>query len=89
VENAESIIQSKQSMNQCVFCGHVAELVYVHGHYQCPVCKTNAMPCCDSDNCDTNALLKNNEGFKLQSRKLSGSNPKLIYPDRSSGSNNH
>jgi hypothetical protein len=29
----------------------------VHGHYQCSVCGTNAMPCCDGDNCDTNLLL--------------------------------
>lgn len=34
-------------------------LVHVHGHYQCPVCHTNALPCCDGDNCDTNLLLKN------------------------------
>jgi len=47
-------------MSQCIFCGQLVELVHVHGHYQCPVCKTNAMPCCDGDNCDTNVLLKNN-----------------------------
>ena len=51
-------------MRQCNFCGQQVELVHVHGHYQCPVCKTNAMPCCDGDNCDTNVLLKNNEGSK-------------------------
>jgi len=28
------------------------QLIVVHGHYQCPVCKTNALPCCDGDNCD-------------------------------------
>ena len=42
---------------QCLFCGHVVQLVHVHGHYQCPVCFTNAMPCCDGDNCSTNNLL--------------------------------
>ena len=47
------------SMQQCLFCGHVVTLVHVHGHYQCPVCHTNALPCCDGDNCDTNLLLKN------------------------------
>jgi len=51
-------------MSQCIFCGQQVELVHVHGHYQCPVCKTNAMPCCDGDNCDTNVLLKNNEDPK-------------------------
>ena len=28
---------------------------------QCAACKTNAMPCCDSDNCDSNVLPVNNE----------------------------
>lgn len=53
------------STSQCCFCGQQVDMVHVHGHYQCPVCKTNAMPCCDGDNCDTNILLKpgdENEG---------------------------
>jgi hypothetical protein len=41
----------------CLFCGHRVQLIHVHGHYQCPVCHTNALPCCDGDNCDTNYLL--------------------------------
>jgi hypothetical protein len=40
----------------CLFCGSNIQLVFVHGHYQCPVCKTNALPCCDGDNCN-NAFL--------------------------------
>ncbi|HMO34028.1 MAG TPA: hypothetical protein PKE63_02950 [Lacibacter sp.] len=43
-------------MQQCLFCVHTVALVHVHGHYQCPVCGTNALPCCDGDNCDTNLL---------------------------------
>ena len=42
----------------CSFCGHIVQLVHVHGHYQCPVCKTNALPCCDGDNCETNLFLQ-------------------------------
>lgn len=42
---------------QCLFCGYWVQLVHVHGHYQCPVCFTNALPCCDGDNCHTNSLL--------------------------------
>ena len=53
-------------MGQCIFCGQQVELVHVHGHYQCPVCKTNAMPCCDGDNCDTNVLLKKDEDIRNQ-----------------------
>ena len=80
-------------MNQCIFCGQQVDMVHVHGHYQCPVCKTNAMPCCDGDNCDTNVLLKNSEDPKplqrSRSDKLRTSNIKLINPDSSSGSNYH
>ena len=44
-------------MQSCQFCGHPAPLIHVHGHYQCSVCGTNALPCCDGDNFDTNLLL--------------------------------
>ncbi len=47
-----------QPFQQCLFCGQPVTLVHVHGHYQCPVCHTNALPCCDGDNCDTNLLLQ-------------------------------
>jgi len=43
----------------CLFCGNHIQLVFVHGHYQCPVCKTNALPCCDGDNCN-NAYITDN-----------------------------
>jgi len=41
----------------CQFCGNLSTLVHVHGHYQCSVCGTNALPCCDGDNCHTNEQL--------------------------------
>jgi hypothetical protein len=47
-------------MQRCFFCQQEIVPVHVHGHYQCPVCHTNMMPCCDGDNCDTNLLLQNN-----------------------------
>jgi hypothetical protein len=45
----------------CLFCGNIVQLIHVHGHYQCPVCKTNALPCCDGDNCETNYTLLQSE----------------------------
>ena len=42
----------------CFFCNQWVELIHVHGHYQCPVCNTNALPCCDGDICETNYLLQ-------------------------------
>lgn len=58
----------------CLFCGHTVQLVHVHGHYQCPVCFTNALPCCDGDNCDTNHLLLPSDQEKSHPEKQDGSN---------------
>lgn len=57
---------------QCLFCGHMVQLVYVHGHYQCPACFTNALPCCDGDNCSTNHLLAQEKDLKID-EELTGS----------------
>ncbi|MDX1936667.1 MAG: hypothetical protein SFU21_06105 [Flavihumibacter sp.] len=43
--------------HHCYFCNYTGIPVHVHGHYQCAVCHTNILPCCDGDNCDTNQLL--------------------------------
>lgn len=61
-------------MQQCLFCGKTVELIHVHGHYQCPVCKTNALPCCDGDNCDTNELFRMEERAKSKV-KIQNSDP--------------
>lgn len=34
---------------QCPYCGSAQGFVYVHGHYQCHVCKQNVMPCCGGE----------------------------------------
>ena len=47
---------------KCIFCGADVALVHVHGHYQCPACKTNALPCCDGDTC-SNFLLAGEQGI--------------------------
>ena len=66
----------------CHFCGHLVALVHVHGHYQCPVCHTNALPCCDGDNCDTNLLFKQpiSENVSLQEANLTLSTLNIKLP---------
>ena len=32
---------------RCPACGHFAPMIWVHGHGQCAVCRTNIAPCCD------------------------------------------
>jgi hypothetical protein len=67
---AVRILISGMQPQQCLFCGHIVQLVHVHGHYQCPVCTTNALPCCDGDNCNTNQLLAiQNEAIHRQQVK--------------------
>jgi hypothetical protein len=53
--------------------------VHVHGHYQCPVCHTNILPCCDGDNCDTNLLLqaKNEDKTVIAAEKSVSSSDRI------------
>jgi hypothetical protein len=55
----------------CHFCGYPLQLIHVHGHYQCNVCGTNALPCCDGDNCHTNEQLKQDENIARQEENYS------------------
>ena len=44
----------------CPYCGQSSETVFVHGHEQCVVCKTNVEPCCQGEvmSNDRNTRLK-------------------------------
>ena len=33
----------------CPYCGQSSQTVFVHGHEQCVVCKTNVEPCCQGE----------------------------------------
>jgi hypothetical protein len=48
-------------------------MVQVHGHYQCPVCKTNALPCCDGDDCN-NFLLNGEISVMMKKDRETGTN---------------
>lgn len=36
-------------MEICPVCLQETEPIYVHGHYQCSVCGTNIVPCCNGE----------------------------------------
>jgi len=48
-------IENKPSSNSpakgkvCSYCGQSSQTVFVHGHEQCVVCKTNVEPCCQGE----------------------------------------
>ena len=45
IENKPSSFNhSKEKV--CSYCGQSSQTVFVHGHEQCVVCKTNVEPCC-------------------------------------------
>jgi predicted molibdopterin-dependent oxidoreductase YjgC len=37
---------NKSKGKVCPYCGQSSQTVFVHGHEQCLVCKTNVEPCC-------------------------------------------
>ena len=51
----------------CLFCGNTVQLIYVHGHYQCAACKTNALPCCDGDHWNNSFLTEVEKADKQDS----------------------
>jgi hypothetical protein len=36
----------------CPWCRHETEIVWVHGHGQCIICKINIDECCRGEQCD-------------------------------------
>ena len=40
-------------MTRCPRCQSEVSLIFVHGHYQCPVCKSNVDDCCQGEVCQT------------------------------------
>jgi hypothetical protein len=42
---------SQPILDRCLYCGHSAELIWVHGHGQCSNCGINTEECCRGENC--------------------------------------
>lgn len=45
----------------CPYCGQLTKIVWVHGHGQCMICKTNFDECCRGEN---NSVDENNENVE-------------------------
>jgi hypothetical protein len=41
----------QKAENRCLYCGHEAELIWVHGHGQCSNCGINTEECCRGEHC--------------------------------------
>ena len=45
------LTQRGMMMTRCPRCQSEVSLVFVHGHYQCPMCKSNVDDCCQGEVC--------------------------------------
>ncbi len=43
--------ENHSEKRRCIYCGHEAELVWVHGHGQCSHCGINTQECCQGEQC--------------------------------------
>jgi hypothetical protein len=41
-----NLTEMKNNLCKCNYCGQDLEIVWVHGHGQCAVCKINIEECC-------------------------------------------
>jgi ribosomal protein L37AE/L43A len=45
-KNDEEIRKKIEKLQVCPYCQSAVELIWVHGHYQCPKCKYVVTSCC-------------------------------------------
>jgi len=38
-----------EELKVCPYCQNLVDLVWVHGHYQCPACKNIVIGCCGDE----------------------------------------
>jgi hypothetical protein len=45
----------------CPWCGHISQIIWVHGHGQCGICNINTEECCRGEVCSAVTQIPNNE----------------------------
>ncbi len=45
----ERIKKQIEKLNICPYCQNTVEFIWVHGHYQCPLCKNIVLGCCGDE----------------------------------------
>ena len=45
----ENIKKQIEKFQICPYCQNMVEFIWVHGHYQCPVCKNVVIGCCGDE----------------------------------------
>ncbi|MCI0448992.1 MAG: hypothetical protein L0Y79_04285 [Chlorobi bacterium] len=48
-KNQANKLKKLENLNVCPYCQNLVEFVWVHGHYQCPACKSVVIGCCGDE----------------------------------------
>ena len=57
IKESNQVRSKKQSKCKiCPYCGQSSQTVFVHGHEQCVVCKTNIEPCCSGQELEVGGM---------------------------------
>jgi rubrerythrin len=48
-KNEEKIRKRLEKFIICPYCQNMVEFIWVHGHYQCPICKNVVIGCCGDE----------------------------------------
>jgi hypothetical protein len=48
-KEAEKLKKQIEKLNICPYCQNLVELIWIHGHYQCPNCKNVVVSCCGDE----------------------------------------
>lgn len=54
----------------CNWCGNPTRLIWVHGHGQCEVCRTNIEECCKGDICQPELSPEENSNNNSSQKNL-------------------
>jgi DNA-directed RNA polymerase subunit RPC12/RpoP len=48
-EELKKFKENRENKTVCPYCSREVELVWLHGHYQCPYCKNIVVGCCGDE----------------------------------------
>ncbi|HEY3250687.1 MAG TPA: hypothetical protein VGK25_06170 [Ignavibacteria bacterium] len=47
--NEDKIKKQIEELKVCPYCQNLVGFIWVHGHYQCPICKNVVIGCCGDE----------------------------------------
>lgn len=64
----------------CIYCGQLRSMVWIHSHYHCTSCLNNAIPSCEGEEIDAEAIPVLKKKSKFSKIGLSLADTKENFP---------